>query len=152
GLDAIITMLCVLGISWYFVIGPIFMTSRAIPTLLMAASYPFWDVLLILAGFFLIFQRTEPVLRPSLLLFGLGILSQIIADTGYAMTIPFGTYTTGTPYIDTFWFCGFLLIGLAAPYQYAAIARRVYHERAHPGQDVNSSEYPVLLRDEKPQR
>ncbi len=152
GLDAIITMLCVLGISWYFVIGPIFMTSRDIPTLLVVASYPFWDVLLILAILLLIFQRTEPILHSSLLLCGLGILSQIIADTGYALTIPFGTYTTGTPYIDTFWFCGFLLMGLSAPYQYATIARRVYHERAHPSPEALDTEYPVPLRDEQPQR
>ena len=152
GLDAFITMLCILGISWYFVIGPIFMTSKDIPTLLVAASYPFWDVLLILAVLLLIFQRTEPVLRSSLLICGLGIISQIIADTGYALSIPFGTYTTGTPYIDTFWFCGFLLIGLAAPYQYAAIARRVYHEWTHPGPEVNGTENPVLLRDEKSQQ
>ena len=152
GLDAIITMLCILGISWYFVIGPIFMTSKDIPKLLVAASYPFWDVLLMLAVLLLIFQRTEPVLRSSLLICGLGIISQIIADTGYALSIPFGTYTTGTPYIDTFWFCGFLLIGLAAPYQYAAIARRVYHEQAYPGPFVNGTENPVLLRDEKSQQ
>ena len=152
GLDAFITMLCILGISWYFVIGPIFITSKDIPKLLVAASYPFWDVLLMLAVLLLIFQRTEPVLRSSLLICGLGIISQIIADTGYALSIPFGTYTTGTPYIDTFWFCGFLLIGLAAPYQYAAIARRVYHEWTHPGPEVNGTENPVLLRDEKSQQ
>src|SRR5260370_12504426 len=151
GLDAFITMLCILGISWYFVIGPIFMTSKDIPTLLVAASYPFWDVLLILAVLLLIFQRTEPVLHSSLLICGLGIVSQIIADTGYALTIPFGTYTTGTPYIDTFWLSGALLIALSASYQYATIARRVYHERAHPGPEGNGTEYPVLLRDEKSQ-
>jgi signal transduction histidine kinase len=152
GLDAIITMLCFLGISWFFVIGPIFMTSTDIPKLLTAASYPFWDVLLILAVLLLIFQRTEPVLLSSLLLCGLGIVSQIIADTGYALTIPFGTYTTGTPYIDTFWFIGALLIGLAAPYQYATIARRIYQEHAQPGSDVHGTEYPALLRDEHSQR
>ncbi|HET7638790.1 MAG TPA: hypothetical protein VFK47_08625, partial [Ktedonobacteraceae bacterium] len=152
GLDAIITMLCFLGISWYFVISPIFMKSTDIPKLLMAVSYPFWDVLLILAVLLLIFQRTEPILLSSLLLCGLGIVSQIIADTGYALTIPFGTYTTGTPYIDTFWFSGALLIGLAAPYQYATIASRVYLERAHPGPEVNGTEYPALLRDEQSQR
>lgn len=152
GLDAIITMLCVLGISWYFVIEPIFVKSKDVPTLLMAASYPFWDILLILAVLLLIFQRTEPVLRSSLFLCGLGILSQIIADTGYALTVPFGTYTTGTPYIDTFWFCGFLLIGLSAPYQYATIARRVYHERAHPGPEAQDTEYLAPLRDEQSQR
>src|SRR5574340_1078072 len=152
GLDALITMLCILGISWYFVIGPIFMTIKEIPTLLVSASYPFWDVLLILAVLLLVFQRTESVLHSSLLICGLGILSQIIADTGYALTIPFGNYTTGTPYIDTFWFCGFLLIGLAAPYQYAAIARRVYYESIHPASPVDGVENPVLLRDEKSQQ
>src|SRR6266487_1987535 len=152
GLDAIITTLCILGISWYFVIGPIFSIVNNIPMLLIADSYPFWDILLILAILLLIFQRTEPVLRSSLLICGLGIISQIIADTGYALTIPFGAYTTGTSYIDTFWFCGFLLIGLAAPYQYAAIARRVYHEWTHPGPEVNGTENPVLLRDEKSQQ
>ncbi len=151
-LDAIITTLCLLGISWYFVIGPIFMTSTDIPKLLMAASYPFWDVLLILAVLLLIFQRIEPLLHSSFLLCGLGIISQIIADTGYALTIPFGTYTTGTPYIDTFWFSGALLIGLAAPYQYATIARRVYQERAELGSEVNGNEYLEPLRDEKLQR
>src|SRR5436305_1729549 len=152
GLDAIITMLCILGVSWYFVIDPIFMTSKNIPILLVAASYPFWDVLLILAVLLLIFQRTEPVLQSSLLICGLGIISQIIADTGYALTIPFGSYTTGTPYIDTFWFCGFLLIGLAALYQYTAIARRVYYERTYAGPEVNGNENPVLPRDEKSQQ
>jgi signal transduction histidine kinase len=152
GLDAIITTLCILGISWYFVIGPIFMTNKDIPTLLVAASYPFWDVLLILAVLLLIFQRTEPVLRSSLLICGLGIMSQIIADTGYAMTLPFGNYTTGTPYIDTFWFCGFLLIGLAGLYQYAAIARRVYYERTHRDSEVNGTENLALLRDETAQQ
>ena len=127
------------------------MTSKDIPKLLVAASYPFWDVLLILAVLLLIFQRTEPILHSSLLLCGLGIVSQIIADTGYALTIPFNNYATGTPYIDTFWFSGFLLIGLAAPFQYATIARRVYYERALPSPEVNGTEYPDLLRDEKPQ-
>src|SRR6266496_5070474 len=152
GLDAIITTLCILGISWYFVIGPIFSIVNNIPMLLIADSYPFWDILLILAILLLIYQRTEPILYSSLLLCGLGILSQICADTGYALTIPFGTYTTGTPYIDTFWFIGALLIGLSAPYQYAAIARRVYHEREYPGPEVNGTENPVLLRDEKSQQ
>ncbi len=151
GLDAIITTLCILGISWYFVIGPIFSIVNNIPMLLIADSYPFWDILLILAILLLIYQRTEPILYSSLLLCGLGILSQICADTGYALTIPFGTYTTGTPYIDTFWFIGALLIGLSAPYQYATIARRVYQERTQPGPETNGNDYPSLIRDEKPQ-
>lgn len=151
GLDALITTLCILGISWYFVIGPIFANVSDIPTLVVATSYPFWDVLLILAILLLIYQPTEPVLYSSLLLCGLGVVSQISADTGYALTIPFGTYTTGTYYIDTFWFIGAMLIGLSAPYQYAAIARRVLHERTQSGPETNGIEYPSLVRDKIPQ-
>ena len=128
-LDALITTLCVLGVSWYFVIGPVFATEKQIPKLLVAISYPFWDILLILAIVLLIYQRTERILHSSLLLCGVGILAQICADTGYAITIPPNTYVTGTFYIDTFWFIGFLLIGLSGLYQYATIARKVFHER-----------------------
>jgi signal transduction histidine kinase len=150
GLDALITTLCILGISWYFVIGPIFANVSNIPTLVVASSYPFWDVLLILAILLLIYQRTEPILYSSLLLCGLGIVSQICADTGYAMTIPFGTYTTGTYYIDTFWFIAAMLIGFSAPYQYATIAHRVLHEHTQPASETNGIEYPSLVRDKKP--
>ncbi len=152
GLDAIITTLCILGISWYFVIEPLFSTVSNIPTLLVTASYAFWDLLLILAILSLIYQRTEPILFSSLLLCGVGILSQIVADTGYALTIQFGTYSTGTFYVDTFWFIGALLIGLSAPYQYATIARRVFHERAEPVPEASGIAYPTLARHEKPQR
>ena len=42
-----------------------------------------------------------------------------------------------------------MLIGLAAPYQYAAIARRVYHEQRLSGPEANGTENLVLPRDEK---
>jgi signal transduction histidine kinase len=127
-LDSLITTLCLLGISWYFVIYPIFLNTTDIYKVIIAASYPFWDTLLILALLLLYYQRTEHILRPSLILFGLAILCQIGADAGYAITVTANTYTTGTWYIDTFWFVAYLLMGLAALYQYNAIVRRVYSE------------------------
>lgn len=151
GLDALITTLCLLGISWYFVIGPIFLHVTDTYTVIVAASYPFWDILLILAMLLLFYQRTEHVLRPSLILFGLGIVSQICADTGYAIKVTAHTYTTGTFYIDTFWFIGYLLMGLAALYQYSAIVRRVYSEREHSNQ-VNAREDTLLNLNGKPNR
>ncbi len=145
GLDALITTLCLLGISWYFVIGPIFLHVTDTYKVIVAAAYPFWDILLILAMLLLFYQRTEHILRPSLILFGLGIVSQICADTGYAITVTANTYTTGTFYIDTFWFLGYLLMGLAALYQYNAIVRRVYSEREHErANQVNAREDTLL--------
>ena len=135
GLDALITTLCLLGISGYFIIDPLFLNVTDTYKLIIAASYPFWDILLILALLLLFYQRTEQILRPSLILFGLAISFQIAADGGYAVTVTANTYTTGTFYIDTFWFVAYLLMGLAALYQYNAIVRRVYSERVNPAHD-----------------
>ncbi len=156
-LDALITTICVLGVSWYFVIEPIFASQMSDPhfslgKLFVSVSYPFWDILLILAIVLLIRRRVVRVLHPSLLLLGAGILSQIWADTLYAYTVPMNTYNTGTPYIDTFWFIGYLLIGLSAPYQYATIARRAFHERSNPSQAGNNTEYVPNSEDERSYR
>lgn len=145
-LDALIPTLCILGISGYYVIGPIVLTTSDVPKLIVAAMYPFWDILL-LAILLLIYQRIDRILHPSLILSGTGIISQIVADTGYALTIPFNTYTTGTFYIDTFWFLGALLIGFSALYQYSAIARRLYSERSRTTPDAARADY-----DERPRR
>ncbi|HLX56444.1 MAG TPA: ATP-binding protein [Ktedonobacteraceae bacterium] len=143
-LDALITTLCILDISWFFIIRPIFFSYADLGQFYVAASYPFWDILLVLAIVLLIYQRTEPILTPSLIICGLGIFAQIGADTLYAITIPAHTYNTGTWYIDTFWFIGYLLIGLSAPYQYAHIARHAYREREHPEARTNSSAYASI--------
>src|SRR5438093_4111291 len=87
GLDAIITTLCILGISWYFVIGPIFSIVNNIPMLLIADYYPFWDILLILVILLLIYQRTKPILYSSLLFCGLCFFSQLWSDVDFALSI-----------------------------------------------------------------
>ncbi len=136
GLDASITTLCVLGVSWYFFIGPSLILQRSahasIAKLIMLTSYPFWDMLLILAIILLIWRRAEPILHPSLLLCAAGILSLTWADTGYAYFNAQGTYNSGAPFIDPFWLIGYLSIGLSALYQYMAIARRAHNDRTHP--------------------
>lgn len=145
GLDALIATLCLLGISWYFVIDPIFVNATDTYKLIVAASYPFWDLLLILAMLLLFYQRTGRLLRSSLILFGLGIICQIGADTGYAIAVTANTYTTGTFYIDIFWFVGYLLMGLAALYQYHAIVRRAYNERQRASQLPMRDDLPLNL-------
>jgi len=80
-LDALITTLCILDISWFVVIRPIFSSYTDFAQMYVAASYPFWDILLVLAIVLLIYQRTGPVLNSSLVICGLGIFAQIGADT-----------------------------------------------------------------------
>lgn len=130
-LDTLITTLGIADISWFFVIRPFFSTFHNLLQIYVADSYPFWDILLVLAIVLLIYQRTGPILNSSLVLCGIGILAQIGADTLYALTVPSNSYNTGTWYIDTFWIVGYLLIGLSAPYQYASIARRAFGQREH---------------------
>ncbi|HET9919978.1 MAG TPA: GAF domain-containing protein, partial [Ktedonobacteraceae bacterium] len=134
-LDALITTLCVFGVSWFFILSKIFALQNVAHvrplTLLTVLSYPSWDILLILAIVLFIQKRTARILYPSLIICAAGIFSQGIADTLYAYTISSNTYSTGTPYIDPFWFVGYLLIGLAGLYQYSALARRAYNETTY---------------------
>ena len=137
GLDALITALCFLGISWFFVIGPSYLVQRnqvPVAELITSLSYPCWDIVLILALVLLILRRSDPLLHPSLLILGLGILSDVWADSIYAYQNVFGVYNSGTAYVDPFWFICSLLIGLAGLYQYISLTRRSYNEHMHPSQ------------------
>lgn len=137
GLDALITFLCFLGISWFFVIGPSYFVQRdrvPLAELITSLSYPCWDIVLILALVLLILRRSDPLLHPSLMLLGVGILSDVWADSIYAYQNIFGVYHSDTPYIDPFWFICSLLIGLAGLYQYMTLTRRSYNEQMHPSQ------------------
>lgn len=126
-LDALITTLCILGVSWFFFISKVFVAQVAspvpLPEFITVISYPFWDMLLILAILLLIYRRINAVFLLSLFLFGAGILANIWADTGYAYTTAINTYSTVNFLIDPFWYLGFLLVGLSGLYQYAALVR-----------------------------
>ncbi len=131
-LDALILTLCIFGVSWFFLLSKVFVLQKAahVPllTLITVLSYPCWDVLLMLAIILFVQQRVARLLYPSLLLCAVGVLSLIVADSGYAYTISNNTYFTGMPYIDPFWFGGYLLIGLAALFQHAKLVQRAYSE------------------------
>jgi signal transduction histidine kinase len=153
GLDALITTLCILGVSWYFIIAPAFLmqsqthiTTAKLVTLL---SYPFWDILFMLAIVLISQQCAERTLHPSLLLCAAGLLATIWADTAYAYFTALGTYRSGTFYIDTFWFIGALLIGLAALYQYAALVRGASSKGTPPTERDASNKDTQLGRHEQ---
>jgi len=155
-LDSVITTLCILGVSWFFFISTVFMANKnaneSLYTFFVTLSYPFWDMLLILAVVLLVQRRTEPVLRTSLLIFTIGILCQIWADIGYAYTLAIGTYYTGMIFIDPFWFIGFFLFGLAALYQYSALAYRAYSGQTLPDQVAVQRETELFRQGKKLQR
>jgi signal transduction histidine kinase len=148
-LDALITTLCIFGIFWYFFVGAVFVKNMAHGgwTNVVAISYPVWDVLLVLAIILLLLRRTEAILRTSLIVFALGVLCQIGADTGFAYAFAIGLNVSAPPYFDPLWFTGFLLFGLAALYQYATIAQRTYNKQVHYAQTASvPAPAPVLRR------
>jgi len=137
GLDALITTLSIFGISWFFVLSPVYFANvqqrlsvTQVVALVVGLSYPCWDIVLILAIALIIQRRTEKVLFSSFLLLALGIAALVWADTAYAYTNIFTqTYQSGTSWIDPFWFIGYILMGLAGLYQYVTLVQKAYQEQ-----------------------
>jgi len=156
GLDALITTLSIFGISWFFVLSPVYfadvkhtLSATAVVALFVGLSYPCWDILLILAIALIIQRRTEKVLYPSFLLLASGLAAFIWADTGYAYTNIFTqTYQSGTPWIDPFWFIGYALMGLAGLYQYMKIVQRAYQEQQGQTQLTTLLSRSAIVKDE----
>ncbi|HLZ60074.1 MAG TPA: ATP-binding protein [Ktedonosporobacter sp.] len=147
-LDALIITLCLLGVAWFFVIGPAFLTQQGTAVSLLhllklaiVFAYPFGDLLLLLTLLLLIKNGIAKVVRLSVGLIVLGLIMSVWADGAYAYTLIFTrTYHSGTAYIDPFWIVTALLVGLAALYQYNALARRAYSEQMHPSRRVTASD------------
>jgi signal transduction histidine kinase len=140
-IDALITVLCLLGISWYIIINPMLNLSEpgTLFSTILSASYPCWDVLLLLALVLFTHQSAAPVLRPSIWICSIGILAQVWADEAYAYLTNYHAYHSGMVTIDPFWFIGSLLIGIAPLYQYNAIVRQTYTTQALTSKNVNEA-------------
>ncbi len=154
GLDALISMLSVLGVSWFFIIGPLYFahvgnadTRSELLRLMTALTYPCWDVLLILAIALLFLRRIERTMHSSLLLFGFAILLNIWANLAFSYSNIFQHYQMGSPLIEPFWFASYLLIGLAGLYQYAALSRREYVDIVRRPQGARAERTPFKLLD-----
>ncbi|MBV9707691.1 MAG: HAMP domain-containing histidine kinase [Chloroflexi bacterium] len=144
GLDAAITTLCLLAVSWSLFIAPSIQAQKAThvstATLITTLSYPFWDVLLILATLMIIQRCAGRILHSSLLLCALGLIAAIGADTITAHTTLFGLAHSDLVFLSPFRLTSALLIGLSSRYQYAALADGAYHEQVHPGSTVMGNE------------
>jgi diguanylate cyclase (GGDEF)-like protein/PAS domain S-box-containing protein len=114
GLDAFIVMACVATVSWFAVLGPIYVKADATwDEKFFGLIYPAGDVLLL---FGLIgglargwFARRNPVVAPLML--GIGLF--IAADLGFAYLTVNQTYQSGS-LIDLGWPLGFLFATYAA--------------------------------------
>jgi signal transduction histidine kinase len=121
-LEASIITLGLLEVDWYALLGPVLArqtwTPSSLPSLITTLSYPFWDILLLFAIVFLLWQKRERREIPLVLLCCSGLLANIWADTGYAYFVMLGQYTPGAPAIDLFWPLGSFCVGLTALFSY----------------------------------
>lgn len=138
GFDALITTLCVLGVSWYFVIGPIYrhylysIQTRSplhLFDVIMILVYPCLDIVFVMAVATLLQRRIEPMFRASFLFLAVSFLAGIWADSIQAYLKLVGIYRIGLFFVNPFWNLTFLLIGLSGLYQYAALSLATYHKQ-----------------------
>jgi signal transduction histidine kinase len=133
-LDALISTLCLVGVCWFFVIGPIYsahiqgaLTLPDLVDLIGALSYPSWNLVLLFLVLLYLQRGVAYETHLPLLMLAMSLLAACWADSAYAYTtLITHTYHSGTPYIDSFWITSFLLLGLSVLYQYSAIAHRAY--------------------------
>jgi|GEM_PF-4836239 methyl-accepting chemotaxis protein len=113
-LDALVIALSLVTISWYFLLGPLLLSSGTSPLgQLVALWYPFSDVLMLSSVLIVLLRDRESPLDSAFGLVALGILFYVLSDSGFAYENLTSLYVTGN-FIDIGWAIGFLLIGIGA--------------------------------------
>jgi len=111
--DGMIVCASLLFISWATVLGPLYRAGgNNLLEQVIGLAYPASDVVIISLVVFLV-VRSANAGRVPLALLGSGLVAIAVADSGFAYLTLIGSYASGN-LIDTGWFAGFLLIGLAA--------------------------------------
>ncbi len=121
GLDLAIAVSAVGLYFWYLLLAPSLAFGVDNWMTLVALAYPLLDLLLLSMLLFIMLGggHKEP-LRLELVLFGLGVATQIAADTLFNAATAAGTYYTGHP-LDSLFSLSMMLYGLAA---YTSLVKR----------------------------
>ncbi len=115
-LDGLIVSVSLLMVSWDLVLGETLSDgSGSWVTQAIGLAYPVGDVVSAALALVLIarIRHTSGMHLLSPLLLCGAVLALSASDTGFAFLTLQGTYYSGHP-IDSFWFAGFLLLGLSA--------------------------------------
>jgi hypothetical protein len=109
--DAFIVAIGATVLAWVFVMSPyIFDGSMTLFEKLVSVAYPAGDLLLVAVVVRLVFARGKFSMSSSLLM--LGILTTLVSDAGFAVTVLSGTYATGH-WLDAGWLLSSVLVGAA---------------------------------------
>jgi diguanylate cyclase (GGDEF)-like protein len=110
--DALVICGSLLFVSWATVLGPLYRAnSGSILEQTIGLAYPASDVIIIALVASLV-ARSRSSGRYPLALLGTGLIAIAVADSGFAYLTTVGSYASGN-LIDSGWFAGFMLIGLA---------------------------------------
>ncbi|MBV9613841.1 MAG: GAF domain-containing protein [Ktedonobacteraceae bacterium] len=153
-LDTLLPTLSFLGVWWFFVIGPVCLLDASrthsvstILALIVGLIYFGWDILLALTVILFFLRRSQRVLSPSILLFGIALLLNIFSGLALGYTSIFKLYGPGMLLIDLLHYSTYLLLGLSGLYQYAALARKKYADMLNQPQGITVNELPSLQPD-----
>ena len=112
--DAVIAMIGVVTLSWYFVLGPtILHGANSVPGRLVGTAYPLSTLVLIFCLVLLTVRNNVPAMRPVIYLLFLAFAVITITATIYDYQQLHNLYMTGS-LLDFGWPLGYLLLGLAA--------------------------------------
>jgi len=113
-LDSFVITFALVAISWYFLLGPILLsTGTSVLGQIVSIWYPFSDVLMISTVLIVLLRDRASPLDSPLGLVLVGVLFYVLSDFGFAYENLTTIYVTGN-FIDIGWAIGFLLIGIGA--------------------------------------
>jgi diguanylate cyclase (GGDEF)-like protein len=112
-LDACMVMAAAVTFSWYFVLGPtLAQGGESLLAQFVGAAYPFLDLVLIVALFFIAAQARNAVSGSVVILVGLGLGAVLMADSLFDYGTLHGTYHTGD-LLDVGWPLACMILCLA---------------------------------------
>jgi diguanylate cyclase (GGDEF)-like protein len=113
-LDSLIVVAALVTFSWFFSLGPIALDgSQPLLGRSLGAAYPVMDLAMISCVLLLATFSHEPGIRRVRNLLCVGVVTFVVADSGYSYQTLNGSYETGQP-LDAGWFLANLLFGQAA--------------------------------------
>lgn len=113
-MDALICLISLVIISWFFILGPSLLQSNVSPLAkIVGTAYPFLDVVIFSSLLLLTMNAENRAVRPAIAAVLAGALCIIVTDTVYDYQTLRGTYHTGS-LSDVLWPTGYAMLSVAA--------------------------------------
>jgi hypothetical protein len=123
-LDSFIVAGSLLSVSWFFLLGPLYLHGADSPyNLALSLAYPVGDLIITMALTVLALRGFSRAFRPVYLWLMAGMVVTVYADSAYTYLGLQNTYATGLPTVDPFWPAAAFLISLAPLYQLTRFGR-----------------------------